>query len=137
MAVPFKNVTVLVEPLEQHKMSNNVLDNIGTVGAGVSTPGFLDMMTQKEAYETFNVVLDNAAGLDLEITDAAFYDMADSNPSEWQFTVTATVGINAFLGTVWRIVGRPMIYDDNLPLDHAHFLVVQTTDPITDPAVPA
>lgn len=137
--VYFKNVTGIMESLEQTKLADSTLDNIGTT-AGIEVTGFLDYATPREIYETFNVELRNPMTLDVDLGDSAFYDFANTTVSEWQFTVTGpgpSGGSGLYTGTVWRIVGRPKVYDDGLQCDHCQFLFEQSTWAITAPAVPA
>jgi hypothetical protein len=137
--VPFRNVVVTITPLTQHKLSDSTLDNIGTGTPIVGVQGFLDYETPYEAYKTFNVELSNPATLDLNLSDATFYPQDPTTVSEWQIEVTGggnSGGSGSFNGTYWRIVGRPMMYDDGLQLDHAHFLLKQETYAISNPAVP-
>ena len=139
MSVPFRNVTVTITELKQSPLSDLSLDNIGTGRVIVGIYGFLDYETPYEAYQMFNVVLGNPAILDLNLSDASFYPLAPTDVSEWQVEVTGggpNGGSGSFNGTYWRIAARPEIYDDGLPLDHAHFLLKQETYPITMPAVP-
>ncbi len=138
MSVYFKNVTITITALKQTKLSDSTLDNIGTATTYAGVIVFLDYETPYEAYKTFNVELANPATLDLDLSDAAFYPLDPTTVSEWQILVTGggpSGGAGAFNGTYWRIVGRPMMYDDGLQLDHAHFLLKQETYPITSPAV--
>lgn len=136
--VYFKNVTVDVVALVQTKLSTNQLDNIGQSPLTLTgIKGFLDMQPPMEAYETFNVVLKNPATFDVDLSDN-FYNLAATADSEYQITVTESAGgAGTLVGTVWRVQGRPFIYDDGLQLDHAHFLLEQATYPVTSPAVPA
>jgi hypothetical protein len=138
MSVPFRNVTVTVTQIIQNKISGtNQLDNVGTGTVYTGITGFLDYETPYEAYKTFNVELKNPATLDLDLSDATFYPLAPTTVSEFQIEVTGggpQGGAGAFAGTYWRTAARPMMYDDGLPLDHAHFLLVQETYPITHTA---
>ena len=141
MSVPFRNVTVTVTEIIQAKIpTTNQLDNVGTGTVLTGIYGFLDYETPYEAYKTFNVELQNPACLDLNLSDATFYPQDPTTISEFQIEVTGggpSGGSGAFAGTYWRTCARPMMYDDGLPLDHAHFLLKQSTYPVTTPAVPA
>ena len=139
MSVLFRNVTVTITKLVQTKLSDNTLDNLGTSTVITGVAGFMDYETPYEAYKTFNVELSNPLTLDLNLSDATFYPLDPTTISEFQIEVTGggpDGGAGAFAGTYWRTAARPMMYDDGLPLDHAHFLLRQATYPITAPAVP-
>jgi hypothetical protein len=138
MSVPFKNVTVTITQIIQNKISGtNQLDNVGTGTVVSGVTGFLDYETPYEAYKTFNVELKNPACLDLDLADSTFYPLDPTTISEFQIEVTSggpSGGAGVFANTYWRTAARPMMYDDGLPLDHAHFLITQVTYPITHTA---
>lgn len=140
MSVPFRNVTVTITELLQAKLDTNQLDNLGTGTVITGVAGFLDYETPMEAYRTFNVELTNPLTLDLNLSDSAFYYVASASQSEWQIQVTGggpDGGSGTLTGLVARTTGRPMRYDDGLPLDHCRFLLQQATYAISNPAVPA
>ncbi len=127
------NVTIQPLTVFQKVLSDKTLDNpqISPIQAEGEPPilidGFLDYSTPREIYETFNVVLENAATLDINLDGIGYF------PPDAQFQVMDSKGSGVLIGTTWAIQGRPMIYDDGLALDHAHYLVQQKTFPLVSP----